>query len=49
LLERRAAEMPKLLVLDDEPLAVEMLETFLKLNGYEAVAVLCGADALLMA
>jgi len=41
--------MPKLLVVDDEPLTVEMLETFLKLNGYETVAVLCGADALLMA
>jgi DNA-binding response OmpR family regulator len=40
--------MPKLLVVDDEPLTVEMLETFLKLNGYETVAVLNGADALLM-
>jgi DNA-binding response OmpR family regulator len=40
--------MPKLLVVDDELLTVEMLETFLKLNGYETVAVLNGADALLM-
>lgn len=40
--------MPKLLVVDDEPLTVEMLETFLKLNGYETVAVLNGEDALLM-
>lgn len=40
--------MPKLLVVDDEPLTVEMLETFLKLSGYETVSVLRGEDALLM-
>ncbi len=40
--------MPKLLVVDDEPLTVEMLETFLKISGYETVAVLNGKDALLM-
>ncbi len=40
--------MPKLLVVDDEPLTVEMLETFLKISGYDTVAVLNGEDALLM-
>lgn len=40
--------MPKLLVVDDEPLTVEMLETFLTISGYQTVAVLNGEDALLM-
>ncbi|PJF36566.1 MAG: hypothetical protein CUN49_04715 [Candidatus Thermofonsia Clade 1 bacterium] len=39
--------MPKLLVVDDEPLTVEMLETFLQLNGYETISVLNGTEALL--
>jgi DNA-binding response OmpR family regulator len=41
--------MPKLLIVDDEPLTVEMLETFLQLSGYQTVAALNGVDALLMA
>ncbi|MCS6871970.1 MAG: response regulator [Anaerolineae bacterium] len=39
--------MPKLLVVDDEPLTVEMLQMFLEINGYETVAVLDGESALL--
>ncbi|MCC6973191.1 MAG: response regulator [Anaerolineae bacterium] len=38
--------MPKLLIVDDEPLTVEMLETFLQFNGYETVGALNGEDAL---
>ena len=32
--------MAKILIVDDEPLTVEMLSTFLKLSGYEAVGAL---------
>lgn len=40
--------MTKLLIVDDEPLTVDMLQTFLQLNGYEAVGVYNGEDGLVM-
>jgi CheY-like chemotaxis protein len=39
----------KLLIVDDEPFTVDMLETFLQINGYETVGALNGESGLLMA
>lgn len=36
----------KLLIVDDEPFTVDMLETFLQLNGFETVGALNGQDGL---
>jgi DNA-binding response OmpR family regulator len=38
----------KLLIVDDEPYTVEMLETFLKLHGFETFGALCGEDSLVL-
>jgi CheY-like chemotaxis protein len=38
----------KLLIVDDEPFTVDMLETFLQINGYETVGAFSGEDGLLM-
>jgi DNA-binding response OmpR family regulator len=38
----------KLLIVDDEPFTVDMLATFLQINGYETVSALCGEDGLTM-
>ncbi len=40
--------MTKLLIVDDEPYTIEMLETFLKLHGFETVAALTGEDGLVL-
>jgi putative two-component system response regulator len=40
--------MAKLLIVDDEPMTVEMLQSFLEINGYEAVGVYNGEDGLVM-
>lgn len=38
--------MPKILIIDDEPLTVEMLETFLKIQRYETVGAFSGTEGL---
>ena len=40
--------MPKVLIIDDEPFTVEMLQTFLQINGYEAVGALTGQDGIVL-
>ena len=40
--------MPKVLIIDDEPFTVEMLQTFLQIHGYEAVGALNGADGIIL-
>jgi DNA-binding response OmpR family regulator len=40
--------MTKLLIVDDEPLTVDMLQTFLQINGYETIGVYNGQDGLVM-
>jgi CheY-like chemotaxis protein len=40
--------MTKLLIVDDEPLTVDMLQTFLQINGYETIGALNGEDGLVM-
>ncbi len=40
--------MTKLLIVDDEPYTVEMLQTYLKLHGFETFGALCGEDALVL-
>ncbi len=40
--------MPKLLIVDDEPFTVEMLESFLQINGYETVGAFNGEDGLVL-
>ncbi|HRE46916.1 MAG TPA: response regulator [Aggregatilineales bacterium] len=43
---RKGAAMPKLLIVDDEPMTVEMLETFLQISGFQTVGALSGEDGL---
>jgi DNA-binding response OmpR family regulator len=38
----------KLLIVDDEPFTVDMLSTFLQINGYETVGALSGEDGLVL-
>src|SRR5258707_8260466 len=38
----------KLLIVDDEPFTVDMLETFLQLNGFETVGAFNGEDGLVL-
>jgi DNA-binding response OmpR family regulator len=38
----------KLLIVDDEPLTVEMLSTFLEINGYTCAGAYSGTDGLLL-
>jgi CheY-like chemotaxis protein len=38
----------KLLIVDDEPFTVDMLQTFLTINGYDTVGAFSGEDGLLM-
>ncbi|MEP7285761.1 MAG: response regulator [Chloroflexota bacterium] len=38
----------KLLIVDDEPYTVDMLETFLQINGFETVGAFNGEDGLVM-
>ncbi len=40
--------MPKILIIDDEPFTIDMLETFLKLHGYETAGAMTGEDGLLL-
>ena len=40
--------MPKLLIVDDEPFTVEMLQSFLQINGYETVGAYNGEDGLVL-
>ncbi len=40
---------PKILVVDDEPDILELVETNLKLAGFEVRSVACGADAMRLA
>jgi DNA-binding response OmpR family regulator len=40
--------VPKLLIVDDEPFTVEMLESFLQINGYETVGAFNGEDGLVL-
>lgn len=39
----------KLLIVDDEPLTVEMLSTFMQINGHDCIGAYNGTDGLLMA
>jgi DNA-binding response OmpR family regulator len=39
----------KLLIVDDEPLTVEMLSIFLQINGHDCIGAYNGTDGLLMA
>ena len=41
--------MAKVLIVDDEPFTVEMLETFLQLQGYETVGALNGENGIIFA
>lgn len=41
--------MPKVLIVDDEPLTVDMLQVFLKMHGYETVGAANGQAGLAMA
>ncbi len=41
--------MTKLLIVDDEPALVEMLNVFLRLNDFETVSALNGKDGLVLA
>jgi DNA-binding response OmpR family regulator len=38
----------KLLIVDDEPFTVDMLQTFLEINGYETLGAFRGEDGLVM-
>lgn len=38
----------KLLIVDDEPFTVEMLETFLQINGYQTIGAFSGEDGLVL-
>lgn len=38
--------MPKILIVDDEPLTVEMFETFLKIQRYETFGAFSGTQGL---
>ena len=40
--------MAKVLIIDDEPFTVEMLETFLRMNGYDTVGALSGEDGIVL-
>ncbi len=40
--------MPKILIVDDEPEIVDMLQTILDMRGYETVGAYNGTDGLLM-
>jgi DNA-binding response OmpR family regulator len=40
--------MTKLLIVDDEPLTVDMLQTFLQINGYETIGAFNGEEGLVM-
>ena len=40
--------MAKVLIVDDEPFTVEMLETFLRMSGYETVGALSGEDGIVL-
>jgi DNA-binding response OmpR family regulator len=41
--------MTKVLIIDDEPFIVQLLETFLQLKGYATVGALNGQDGLILA
>lgn len=41
--------MAKILIVDDEPMTVEMLQTFLQIIGYQTIGVYSGEDGVLMA
>jgi DNA-binding response OmpR family regulator len=40
--------MAKLLIVDDEPFTVEVLQVFLQMNGFETVSAQNGSDGLLL-
>ena len=40
--------MTKLLIVDDEPFTVDMLQTFLEINGFQAVGAFNGEDGLVL-
>jgi DNA-binding response OmpR family regulator len=46
--EKGRETLTKLLIVDDEPFTVDMLSTFLQINGYEAVGALNGEDGLVL-
>ncbi len=41
--------MPKLLIIDDESATVDMLSTFLRINGHEIIGAYSGDDGLVLA
>ncbi len=49
-MSRKAAGIvsTKLLIVDDEPLTVDMLQTFLQINGYECIGAYNGEDGLIL-
>jgi DNA-binding response OmpR family regulator len=40
--------MPRLLIVDDESATVDMLSTYLEMNGHETIAAYGGSDALVL-
>lgn len=40
--------MTRLLIVDDEPFTIDMLQTFLEINGYEIFSALNGEDGLIL-
>ncbi len=40
--------MPKVLIIDDEPFTVEMLQTFLQIHSYTAIGALNGEDGIIL-
>lgn len=40
--------MTKVLIVDDEPYTVDMLQTFLEINGFQAVGAFSGEDGLVL-
>ncbi len=40
--------MPKVLIVDDEEFTVDMLQIFLKMNGFEAIGAYNGEDGLML-
>jgi DNA-binding response OmpR family regulator len=46
--EERRCIVTKLLIVDDEPFTVDMLQTFLEINGFHAVGAFNGEDGLVL-
>ena len=47
-IERPTANLTRVLIVDDEPFTIDMLQTFLEINGYEIFSALNGEDGLVL-